>query len=86
MNVEKWFLANARVTRAAAAEFAGVEVEDVDIEADELGLGRRLNLRELSEVIEALEEEGDDIEDDEDEEDDNEEDEDEPDEAVDESA
>jgi hypothetical protein len=60
MDVDKWFLKNARVTRAAAARFAQVPREDLDAEADDLDFGSRLSLRQFVDLLNALEDEDED--------------------------
>ena len=81
MDVTKWFLAHARVTRSSVAELTDLEIADINLEADDLGLGRRLGLKQLLDLLEALEDEEDEAPEEDDEEDDDPEDEDEEGEA-----
>ena len=66
MDTEEFFLKHARVARGAAARFAGIDREEVDEAAEELGFGARLTLRQFEELLDSLDD-GDEDETDEDE-------------------
>lgn len=55
-DIEDFFMSHARLSRAAIARFAELDVRDVNGAADDLGFGDLLRLDEAEEVLSELDE------------------------------